>query len=363
VHLLSSGKLFTSGDLPCSVLIDPVAGTYAEMAAVPLPPPPPPNPLGGNLRDHGCAFRYPNFVAGSGTDNVVIFGGSPTFDAGVAALDLVLVNSNPEGTGTWLNVNNDPNFKLVPGRSFANPVILPDGSVVIVGGSSRNYANGVKWHLGVPCDPYAPPPPPPGTCTPYGPDKYPKPVLKPTLLYRDAMGIWKLQDLAQTNVARLYHNVALLLPSGNVLSAGGQQVKWSELVDDDPSLSGITNADVTIYSPPYMFKGPRPTILSVPTGPINYPPFQTSFPVQYQLGSPTDQIAKVVLIRPGSVTHHFDFEHRYVEITNFINTPGAPPALTVPTPANNNIAPTGYWMLFLVSQAGIPSEAKFVQFL
>jgi hypothetical protein len=88
------------------------------------------------------------------------------------------------------------------------------------------------------------------------------------------------------------------------------------------------------------------------------------FPItlQYQLGSPNDPIDKVVLIRPGSVTHHFDFEQRYVKLEILSNTLGPPASLTLQAPPNEQVAPTGYWMLFLVSQAGIPSEAKFVQF-
>ena len=46
----------------------------------------------------------------------------------------------------------------------------------------------------------------------------------------------------------MYHSTAILLPDGRVLSAGG---------DYQPSGE--------IYSPPYLFRGPRPVIQSAPT--------------------------------------------------------------------------------------------------
>ena len=52
---------------------------------------------------------------------------------------------------------------------------------------------------------------------------------------------------------RLYHSSSLLLPDGRVLLAGGGA--FAPAVNE-------TNAE--IYSPPYLFKGPRPTITSAP---------------------------------------------------------------------------------------------------
>ncbi len=54
--------------------------------------------------------------------------------------------------------------------------------------------------------------------------------------------------MASQTVGRFYHSNALLLPDGRVLSAGGDFAYQTE-----------------IYSPPYLFKGPRPTITSAPT--------------------------------------------------------------------------------------------------
>jgi hypothetical protein len=64
-------------------------------------------------------------------------------------------------------------------------------------------------------------------------------------------------------------------------------------------------------------------------------------------------IASVVLVRPGTPTHAFDMEQRLVGLT-FTAGSGV---LTVTAPSNGNIAPPGYYMLFVLNSAGVPSVA------
>src|SRR5262249_61353225 len=71
--------------------------------------------------------------------------------------------------------------------------------------------------------------------------------------------IWNPSTQAWTSVAalqnaRMYHSTALLLPDGTVLAAGGG--RWSTAHD---YFTG------EVYSPPYLFKGPRPAITAAPT--------------------------------------------------------------------------------------------------
>jgi len=72
--------------------------------------------------------------------------------------------------------------------------------------------------------------------------------------------------------------------------------------------------------------------------------------------SPGD-VSSVVLVKPGSTTHAFDMEQRIVGLT-FTQNSGA---LTVNFPPDPNTAPPGYYMLFLLNNAGVPSLATFVQ--
>jgi hypothetical protein len=139
---------------------------------------------------------------------------------------------------------------------------------------------------------------------------------------------------------RLYHSIALLLPDGRVAVGGGGR------------FGGLPETDqltIEIFSPPYLFYGLRPTITTAPSTAT----YGATFPVQTPDGA---SIASVVLLKPGSVTHSFNGEQRYVPLS-FTRSAGG---LSVRAPANANLAPPGYYMLFIVNSTGVPSVAKFV---
>jgi hypothetical protein len=80
--------------------------------------------------------------------------------------------------------------------------------------------------------------------------------------------------------------------------------------------------------------------------------------VPFQVQTPDAlNIQSVVLVKPGSDTHAYDMEQRLVGLP-FTPTSGA---LTVTAPPNSNVAPPGYYMLFVLNRAGVPSVARFVQ--
>jgi Galactose oxidase-like, Early set domain len=145
---------------------------------------------------------------------------------------------------------------------------------------------------------------------------------------------------------RLYHSVSMLLPDATVMLFGG-----------NPS-RGVVEPHIELYTPPYLLNAdgslaPRPTIGSVPTSPITYgETFQVST-------SDAASISSVVLMRPGTPTHSFDNEQRLVELTY---TAGSG-VLSVTAPPHGNIAPPGYYLLFVLNAAGVPSVAKYIQIL
>jgi hypothetical protein len=148
---------------------------------------------------------------------------------------------------------------------------------------------------------------------------------------------WQTLSLGQ--VPRLYHSTAVLLPDARVLVAGGG------------SLYPATDENSAEYfSPPYLFKGPRPTITSTPTT-ISY---GGNFTVQTPDAA---NIASIAFMRPAAVTHQFNEDQHFINLT-FQNNGGA---LTVQAPANANLAPPGYYMLFIVNTNGVPSIAPFVK--
>ena len=141
---------------------------------------------------------------------------------------------------------------------------------------------------------------------------------------------------------RLYHSNALLLPDATVLLAGGNPQR------------GNYEARMEIYSPAYLFNGAdlaeRPVIQSLPNL-VNY---GGTFQVHTQAAA---DIASVVLVRPGAATHAFDMDQRLVKLSYTVGSG----LLNVTAPPHGNIAPPGYYMLFILNAAGVPSVAKFVQ--
>jgi hypothetical protein len=104
-----------------------------------------------------------------------------------------------------------------------------------------------------------------------------------------------------------------------------------------------------IFAPPYLFKGPRPAITSAPA--------QLAYNQAFSVQTPqAASIAKVVLMGTASVTHAINMNQRYVPLTF---TAGAG-TLSVTAPASANLAPKGYYMLFIIDTNGVPSMATFV---
>ncbi len=139
---------------------------------------------------------------------------------------------------------------------------------------------------------------------------------------------------------RMYHSTSLLLPDGRVLSAGGGRLQ--NIPPDQ--------LNAQIYSPSYLFQGARPTITSNPN--------VISHNSTMDFVSPeAADIAKVSFVSLGSVTHTTDWNQHFMELPFTRNGD----TLTINTPANTNLAPDNYYMVFLVNSAGVPSQAKIVK--
>jgi hypothetical protein len=163
--------------------------------------------------------------------------------------------------------------------------------------------------------------------------KYTGPV-RTAELYDPDTGTWT--PMAAQQASRIYHSVALLLPDGRVLSAGQDYGSMQDYGE--------------IYSPPYLFKGARPTISSAPS--------TAAYGSTLSIGSAqATGIRSVSLIRPGSVTHDLDTEQRMVPLS--FTASGSTISVTVPT--NRNLLPPGYYMLFIVDGNGVPSVARWVR--
>ena len=166
-------------------------------------------------------------------------------------------------------------------------------------------------------------------------------------IYDPVKDEWTLT--ASCTVPRLYHSTALLLPDGRVVAAGGNpdataKVEW----DKDPTHEEMR---LEVFSPPYLFKGPRPTIANVPE--------PWAYGQTIDISSPQAGAVKWAhLIRPCVTTHSFDTSQRLVDLPITSQAGGF---VRVIVPVNQNIAPPGWYMLFIVSKAGIPSEARWIR--
>ncbi len=159
----------------------------------------------------------------------------------------------------------------------------------------------------------------------------------PAEIYNPATNAWTVVQTPTVN-GRVYHSVAVLLPDGRVVTAGGNPDR------------GFYESRIEIYSPAYMSQT-RPGINSAPAT-TNY---NATITIQT---SQAANIKWVHLIRPMAPTHGLDTEQRLVDLPISSRTSSS---LSVQITGNRNIAPPGYYMLFIVDNNNVPSVAKWIQ--
>jgi Domain of unknown function (DUF1929)/Glyoxal oxidase N-terminus/Kelch motif len=224
-----------------------------------------------------------------------------------------------DGRGGWKTASSQS-----VGRAYANTVLLPDGTMVTIGGGAgrgTDAKGGTSWTDGR------------------------DPALRTVELYDPRTGKWRVGPRERR--FRTYHSVALLLPDGSVLSAG------DDVHEDQfrPNATWIGSAE--IYRPPYLFKGARPTISAAPAVVTAAQPFAVSTP-------DAASVDRAVLMAPSATTHGADMNQRAVPLRIAGRADGQ---ITFATPGNLNVVPPGYYMLFLVNAQGVPSVASWVRVL
>jgi len=257
-------------------------------------------------------------------DRIVVVGGG---DIATQAT-IGIIESPPTAASTWLTGTFPDNLP----REDVHVVVLPDSTVFICGGrpSSPAPVNG-------------------GACWIYNPS--------------GGVGAGAFSEMDELEYERRHHSVALLLPSAKVMVTGGGA---------DAGLPLGVDRKIEVFSPPYLFN---------PDGSLATRPGITSFPdpdagqivlhgSTFEVGTanPGD-ITNVVLVRPMAVTHSTDTEQRVIQLSF---TPGAttlsvtaPDGRVYPYGAGGGhthaIAGRGYYMLFILNNAGVPSIAKFIR--
>jgi galactose oxidase len=259
-------------------------------------------------RDYGSAVMYE-------TGKILVVGGggytgwstpdakSATPTATAETIDLNLT------APAWKNT--DP---MQHPRRHLNATILPDGQVLVTGGTSGGGFNDLAG------------------------------AVHAAEVWNPATGHWT--TLASNAVDRGYHSVSLLLPDATVLHGASGDAGI-------PGTNGTYPAQRNheIFRPPYLFKGARPVITSLSQTTVGYGQVVTVNTSYAQ------QITQVRWIRLGSVTHAFDAGQRANSLT-FTKTASA---VKVTTPSNAKKAPPGYYMLFILNRNGVPSAGKMVR--
>jgi hypothetical protein len=252
--------------------------------------------IGGNTLMNGSAAQY---LPGK----ILYTGGGTPFSSSAPSQKTAQVIDLNAATPTWQTVA-PMNFV----RYTHTLTVLPDGKVLAVGGTTVMD------------------------------DVYPNTDQLSSEEWDPTTNTWT--TLASMQVARNYHSTALLMPDGRVLIAGGGH-------DTGVNVPGNYNAQ--FFSPPYLFNGARPTITSAP-GSATYGSAIT-------LQTPdAASIAKVSLVSLGADSHQLDFDQHFVPLT-FTAGSGT---LSATLPSSPNVAPPGYYMLFIVNGNGVPSVASMI---
>jgi len=252
-----------------------------------------------NSRTYGTSVLLPLTPANGYRPRVMIFGGG---NPATATTEIIDLGASP------LQWQIGPSMSQP--RIEMNATILPNGKVVALGGSTNDEDVNTR---SLNAD-----------------------------LYNPATNTFS--SAGANAFARLYHSGSLLLPDATVAVVGG-----------NPS-RGSYEQHIEIYSPAYLFNSNgtaalRPGITAVTPGTFNY---GATFQVQTPDAA---NITSVVLVRPGAQTHAFDMDQRLVGLSYTVGTG----VLNVTAPPNGNIAPPGYYMLFVLNSAGVPSVATFVR--
>jgi hypothetical protein len=245
-------------------------------------------------RYYGTSVLLPLQNNNTEQGKILVAGGTPS-SLGQAMNSCLIITPN----GSKLS----PRFtaSMTYPRMYLNPVILPDGKVVVFGGStSQNIvANAV-----------------------YTPE-----------MFDPNTETWT--SLNPSTIPRLYHGVALLLPDGRVWNAGTSP---HELRTD-------------IFSPAYV-SATRPTIsgdLAISGG----------YGGSITINTPdAADITSVSLVKISSITHFYTSDQRLIWLQIQSKDSNS---VTVSAPVNSNLAPPGYYLIHVLDSNSVPSIGKFIR--
>ncbi|KAI8144824.1 glyoxal oxidase N-terminus-domain-containing protein [Fennellomyces sp. T-0311] len=253
---------------------------------------------------------------------ILVCGGSEKMDK----------NSVADNTCGRINLDDEaPEWEMetfIHKRLMPDGVFLADGTVLWVNGCQRGWAGYNNRNHDPTFDPLI-----------YDPEK-------------PAGERWT-EGLANTDIARMYHSVAITIPDGRVWIAGSNNNNPPNVTAEYP-----TEFRVEYFSPPYLFKSKtRPLLSHVP----RVFTYADKITILVNLGDLTAQEGepeiKVGLLRQGFSTHSMHMSQRYVVLRHSVSKDFQ--SITIEAPPNANIFPPGSGYLFVLCD-GVPSKGTEV---
>ncbi|GLI25900.1 hypothetical protein ARHIZOSPH14_01420 [Agromyces rhizosphaerae] len=225
---------------------------------------------------------------------VMIVGGGNT-DGAAPGIDLVDIIDLSEPSPAYEPAADLPG----PGKGYVNVINLPDRTVLATSGARYNRADDVLT----------------------------------SAIYDPQGDVWRAVE--PDPIGRNYHSSAILMPDGRVAVIGSNP------------LDNSYEHRLSVYSPPYLHAGTRPTVAGVPDAASHGDVLELDV---------TGEVVSASLLAPMSSTHQTDTNARLVDLP----MAGADGTRTVQVPDNPNLLPPGPYMLTVLDAAGVPSVAEWI---
>ncbi|WP_240719962.1 galactose oxidase early set domain-containing protein [Pseudarthrobacter sp. NamB4] len=247
------------------------------------------------LRQKDLRDQAGSVLLGPAQDQKVMIVGGGNTETNIPAINLVDIIDLKQENPAYVPAPDLPG----PGKLYVNVLNLPDRTVLAADGAQHNRSGNVQT----------------------------------AAIYQPTSNSWL--SIGADPVGRNYHSSAILLPDGRVAIFGSNP------------LDNSFDLRISVYSPPYMFNGTRPSIASAPA--------TATYGQQITLDT-TGTIKAAQLMSPMSATHQTDTNARLVDLP--MTTSGG--TINASIPSNPNLLPPGPYMLTVLDSNNLPSIAKWV---